>query len=111
MSSSTLSNFKDMPSSGIFGFDFALSSGTSTISFNSTLAPVWGDFFAANSTGTSYAYDTGFGTSATPSNTTNWIPIAGSVVTSVPEPTTLLLLSTCFGMIFLGRSKKLFPKL
>ena len=70
-----------------------------TISFDSILAPMWGDFYAKDGTNKGhfvYAYNTGFGVD--PSMRTQsyiaWIPVPSMKTVPIPEPSTYLLLIT-----------------
>lgn len=74
---------------------------TTVVSFISTQAPVWGDFYArdggGNGPGTIYAYNLGFGTdpSFSETNFSNWIARPDGVTTpppgDVPEAASCLI--------------------
>lgn len=81
------------------------------IEFMSDRAPVWGDFYAKDGTDSVsgdpvYGYNSGFGTTPPEEGSfAFWIPRPDTAV-AVPEPCTLLLLSTgFFGALFKRRKK------
>jgi hypothetical protein len=95
------------------GADSLSDTGPITLSFQSSLAPIWGDFYAregvrAGTTTKGYTYDVGFGPNSTapPANGSlnHQILIPGQA--AVPEPTgplALLSLGTSGGVVALSR--------
>lgn len=83
----------------IYGIKFSTFLGgmVDLVEFMSTRAPVWGDFYAKDGTNGGsdvYGYNTGFGTTPpSEGDLSFWIPRPDTAV-AVPEPSTLLLLST-----------------
>ncbi len=87
--------------------------GQPTIEFDSTRAPIWGDFYSKdgkNNQNDVFAYNTGFGTDPTLTTTdfTPWIPIPdtgdGFVI---PEPRTWLILTLCLAIVAVLKHKYL----
>lgn len=70
-----------------------------TYSFNTTLAPIWGNFYAARCNGANcnnprWAYNTNFTTPPTAGSSSyvGWVPVPGNL--SVPEPSTVLIIGS-----------------
>jgi hypothetical protein len=94
----------------IFGlrFDVAATRGTTTYEFDTPRAPVWGNFYADNGTGTgtncplcpqNYAYNAGF--TQNPDTATSFLGfIARPDTVGVAEPASLILL--CTGLMAAG---------
>lgn len=93
----------------IYGIKFETfdSASSPSFSFDSTRAPVWGDFYTKDGkTGQQdvYAYNAAFGTSPD-GNTTDfngWIARPDTTV-AVPEPSTWLLLGSTLGFVIIGK--------
>lgn len=101
----------------VFGIKFdELTGGTFVADFFSTRAPVWGDFFAKDGGGNSIpgaviAYNTGFGVEPPMSGPfNNWIPRPDTTGVEVPEPATVLLLSSSLAGAFWQRRKNKLKK-
>ncbi len=86
-----------------------------TFSFDTWRAPVWGDFYAKDGKDggdETYAYNTGFGmdppTDSITGDFTNWIARPNGDTVSVPEPSMLVLIGTCFvGLVGLRNRRKI----
>ena len=90
----------DLPGD-LFGvkFDFDVEEGTYYATFTTEQVPVWGNFFATG--GDDYAYNDGFLTMPVAGVTTDfndWIARPDGA-TSVPEPSTLVLLLSGMGVL------------
>lgn len=95
-------------SQNLYGVVFGQSSGSgpiSTISFSSTLAPVWGSLYVGNSNLSSTAYNTGYGTNpaAGTTNFSGWVATPG---VAVPEPSTWLIMGSLLAFILLWKSRR-----
>jgi hypothetical protein len=77
----------------------------SSLSFTSTLAPVWGSYYGINNNWNSTAYNTGYANnpSTGTSNFSGWLPTPGL---AVPEPSTWIILSSFILFVILWKSKK-----
>lgn len=95
-------SFSNLPGS-IYAIDLSTPSNpSSSYSFNSTSAPVWGNFYVQASNNHDWAYNTGFNSTPPMSGSyADWIATPG---TPSPEPKTLLTLLTCLGIFFFFRS-------
>lgn len=103
-----------MPNPGVYGLKFDATGSLPTITFDSTRAPVWGDFYTKdgkNKGNDVFAYNSGFGILPTSANTNNftdftkWIPRPDTTV-AVPEPATLLILGSSLAMAAFARKTK-----
>lgn len=71
-------------------------------SFNSSLAPIWGEFYARGSSSSTYAYNTDFADNKGAFK----MAIPGATSLATPEPSTyVLLVSLLLAIIYLKRSK------
>ncbi len=70
----------------------------STLSFNTILAPSWQSIAAYNSNTANNVNNASSGQAVIGTNYTNWVPTPGNTF-AVPEPSMLLLLSTCCSLI------------
>lgn len=85
----------------LYGMKIDFSGGVlNTFSFDSTRAPMWGDFYSKDGKSGGHdviAYNTGFGQNPTP-NFQNWIAVPDTHEINVPEPTTYALLAACLAI-------------
>jgi hypothetical protein len=84
-------------------FDFGSDLANGVYSFDSTRAPIWGDFYTKDGKQAGVvatAWNSGFGTDPDGSTTdfTNWIPTPDTTDAIIPEPSTVIL----FGVGLLG---------
>jgi hypothetical protein len=78
--------------------------GSETVSFKSTRAPVWQDFYAKSGTysgGNTYVYNAGFGHTGT-----NWYVAAPDTSTATPEPRFYGLLLACMGAAYAAFTRR-----
>lgn len=107
---SNSSNYPYLPGS-IYGIlvDFG-SVNTTTFSFTSSYAPVWGSFYADNgeiNSNRGYAYNASFGITPTVlSDLTNYIPTVGGPSVLAPEPSTMLIMGTGLALIIYLKRRK-----
>ena len=97
----------NMPAAGIYGIKFDNPDNVEpylgyNISFKSTQAPIWGDFYAKDGKHDAVwatAWNTGFGTDPTSTTTSfvDWIPTPDTV--QVPEPGILILLGLAMSAV------------
>jgi hypothetical protein len=93
----------------LYGLKFELdpASGTLEISFTTTRAPVWGDFYAVDGKTPGaevYAYNVGFGTMPS-GDFAGWIAVPNSAVVPLPG-TALLLGGGLLGLAVLGLRRR-----
>lgn len=73
-------------------------------SFDSTKAPVWGDFYVQINS-LRYAYNTGFGSNPRGAPFTNWVPTPGALSLAVPEPKIVLLMGSFLMLAYVYRRR------
>lgn len=94
-----------------YGYGFNLSTtGVSTLSFDSSLAPTLGDLLfkgIVNNTTPILAYNVDFGIQVspaiTPSDYINYVVVPGLIQVATPEPATWLILATLIGILIYMR--------
>ena len=98
----------------IYGIEFNMSrSGTTTISFTSTNAPVWGSFYADNGFTNSNrgdAYNVAFGGTPTLATLGNYVPTVGAMSVIAPEPSTMLILGTMLSGVLYFQRRRMMSK-